>query len=282
MLNIFNAKSAKQSARVLERFMKAKGFDLKRGEALEALGQMSGNKNWSALSKALTEETVNPDLSAAEIAHIFDAGDADIRAEETGEGGYGRESALVVHTGYQLRYPAYREGNELLDYVRVCDPLGREIAYWIFDEWSEDPQLVMGAIFGALARGRAVEFDNKKSATADSGPIPAVAEKPVPQPSITDVPWTELTAVLLNEQYFSVRYAEFAELDRLATAPEPDEDAEAEATLALGREEDGLVFDAHVTLDTLRRLAWDASKKAFVDPLNKDEYKFILARQFGV
>ena len=34
-------------------------------------------------------------------------------------------------------------------YVRVCDQGGGEIGYWDSAEWQEDPQGVMGAIFGA-------------------------------------------------------------------------------------------------------------------------------------
>lgn len=32
------------------------------------------------------------------------------------------------------------------EYVRLCDPDGREVVYWHNDEWERDPVLVMGAI----------------------------------------------------------------------------------------------------------------------------------------
>lgn len=45
----------------------------------------------------------------------------------------------------QIRTPAYPSE---CDYVRVVvDDL--EIAYWVSDEWADDPETVMGAIFGA-------------------------------------------------------------------------------------------------------------------------------------
>ena len=33
-------------------------------------------------------------------------------------------------------------------YVRLCNPKGEELAYWDCAEWEEDPEFVMGAIFG--------------------------------------------------------------------------------------------------------------------------------------
>jgi len=41
-------------------------------------------------------------------------------------------------------------------YVRIVDHLGdtgKELAYWICDEWGEEPENVMGAIFGAIVGG---------------------------------------------------------------------------------------------------------------------------------
>jgi hypothetical protein len=38
-------------------------------------------------------------------------------------------------------------------YVRVVDMKGRERLYWESTEWADDPELVMGAIFGVLFNG---------------------------------------------------------------------------------------------------------------------------------
>ena len=35
-------------------------------------------------------------------------------------------------------------------YVRILDKDRREIAYWSFTEWAEQPEEVMGAIMGAI------------------------------------------------------------------------------------------------------------------------------------
>jgi len=62
---------------------------------------------------------------------------------------YGTEVALTIGgTGMQLVADGMdRDGTS---YVRVCDPDGLEVMYWIADEWQEDPAVVMGAIIGAL------------------------------------------------------------------------------------------------------------------------------------
>jgi len=73
---------------------------------------------------------------------------------------YGQEAELRAHTGFALRYDAT---TSTCDYVRTVDPLGREIAYWVADEWKEDPALVMGAILGSLVRGRPLEVAAKRS-----------------------------------------------------------------------------------------------------------------------
>lgn len=66
---------------------------------------------------------------------------------------YGDECILQLDSGNTLRTDTYADSPEGSTYVRVCDSGGAEIAYWICDEWAEDPMLVMGAIFGA-AQGK--------------------------------------------------------------------------------------------------------------------------------
>lgn len=64
---------------------------------------------------------------------------------------YGEETVLVnVANGFRLTVPADTQ----VDYVRICDPDGGETAYWSVDEFGEDPADVIGAMFGALVRGR--------------------------------------------------------------------------------------------------------------------------------
>ena len=65
---------------------------------------------------------------------------------------YGPEAIVInKENGNQLRtqpYPAE------VDYVRVCNSEGEEIAYWTMDEVIEDPADVLGAMMGALIGGR--------------------------------------------------------------------------------------------------------------------------------
>ena len=37
------------------------------------------------------------------------------------------------------------------DYVSVCDPEGKEVGYWHWEEWQDDPIHVMGAILQCAA-----------------------------------------------------------------------------------------------------------------------------------
>lgn len=64
---------------------------------------------------------------------------------------YGEETVLVnVSNGFRLTVPS----DVQVDYVRICDPDGGETAYWSVDEFGEDPADVIGAMFGAMVRGR--------------------------------------------------------------------------------------------------------------------------------
>lgn len=68
--------------------------------------------------------------------------------------GFGEEAVLTIAaTGRTLRTNAGGIGDATFggDYVRVVSADGREVAYWDCAEWAEDPQVVIGAIFGACA-----------------------------------------------------------------------------------------------------------------------------------
>lgn len=63
---------------------------------------------------------------------------------------YGEEHVLAIAgTAREVRSPAFPEP---CSYVRVTVG-GLEVAYWTFDEWAQDPQVVMGAILGASSPG---------------------------------------------------------------------------------------------------------------------------------
>ena len=60
------------------------------------------------------------------------------------------EVQIVADTGVTIAAPAYPCD---CYYVRLLDDQGREVGYWDNAEWQDDPQLVMGAIIGAICAG---------------------------------------------------------------------------------------------------------------------------------
>ena len=139
----FTQKSARKMARTLEKYLKNQGIEVARGKAMEALARMQGERDSNALLASVSQQAIDARLSDVELTHMRDSADCQ----------YGEECEMRVHTGFALRYSAVTEECE---YVRVVDPLGRELMYWHCDEWKEDPALVMGAILGALVRGNPI------------------------------------------------------------------------------------------------------------------------------
>lgn len=99
------------------------------------------------------------DAEDREVSVIREPGDnpyclmpGEIRHRDAVNGNaYGEEIILVnVANGFGLAVSAEGE----IDYVRVCDPDGGETAYWSVDEFAGDPADVIGAMFGAMVRGR--------------------------------------------------------------------------------------------------------------------------------
>lgn len=58
----------------------------------------------------------------------------------------------IAETGQRIVFPSFESDSSGASYVRVLKPDGTE-SYWIADEWNEEPELVMGAILGALCEG---------------------------------------------------------------------------------------------------------------------------------
>jgi hypothetical protein len=282
MLKINNAKTAKKSARALEKFLAKSGVDLGHGKALDAIAVLSGFKDWNSMARATSPEAMDAQLDDFELSHLEGNQDVD----------YGLEHATVTHTGFELRYSA--EG-DVVDYVRVCDPLGREVAYWVSDEWEEDPQVVMGAIIGALTRGRP-ELRGKPRAHSEEvlkrgetaavshgcGQAPEAATSSVTAVRIQDVSFEDISNVLINGVPHSLRYYDSQILGMLYE-PEGDEDAESDChhnVLELGRVDDGLEREESVTLGVLRSLTWCASSGCFKSAAG-DEYVFFTEQRFS-
>jgi len=267
MLQIKNAKFAKKSARALEKFLAKSGVDLGHGKALEAIAILSGFKDWNSMARATSKEALDAQLDDFELRHI----------EYNQDDDYGQEHATVAHTGFELRYSA--EG-EVVDYIRVCDPLGREIGYWASDEWAEDPQVVMTAILCAVTRDRpelrghsmALEHLQHSEKSADI----------VDEVRIQDVPFESVSNMLLNGAPYAIRYYNSEMLAKLSESAE-DEDEEDDChhtVLEVGRFEDGLEWEESVSLGTLRALTWHAEQECFTSPTG-DQYEFFVEQKFS-
>lgn len=261
MLNINDLAQAKKTARALEKALERNGIALQHGKALDVLAALCGRGDWNALSQALSPQGVDAQLSEFEREHAASCEGLD----------YGKEAMLVAHTGFQLRYSAE---TELCEYVRVCDPLGREIVYWNSDEWAEDPQLVMGALLGALVRGKPmpVELAKRKAATAKAAtPAPASLR----MPTIQDVPFCDIGSAVVNGSggYRAMWHDENL-VDMLQDPSDPDfEDNADETALYLEKEDEGRVLTVELTLAKLAALQWDPVRQLFVDPKGKT-YEF--------
>lgn len=251
MLNINTQAQAKKSARALEKALERNGISLQHGKALDVLAALCGRQDWNALSQALSPEGVDAMLDDHERQHAADAAGDE----------FGAESMLVAHTGFQLRYSAE---TEMCDYVRVCDPLGREIVYWTSAEWAEDPQLVMGAMLGALVRSQPVEV--LKSAPA--APAPTGVKVTRRTPTIQDVCFEEVSAVCINGgSGYRMNYVEDQVVGLLDEVGSDEfNEQKDENAIYMEREDDGLVFEEELTLEQLANLKWDPKTKMFVAP----------------
>lgn len=64
------------------------------------------------------------------------------------------EVVVQLADGHSLRSGVYDDNPVRLlsgEYVRLCDPNGKELLYWDSEEWKTDPVLVMGAIINSAA-----------------------------------------------------------------------------------------------------------------------------------
>lgn len=140
-----NTQQLRKLAKSLLKNLRAKYPELTLGELLEALAHTKGYSSWAALNQALSPGSLDAMLSDAELSHAHDSAEADLRAEESGGPGYGDEISMQAHTGFFLKAPAHPKD---CGYVRVCDPVGREVAYWVSDEWAQEPPKLWGQLSG--------------------------------------------------------------------------------------------------------------------------------------
>lgn len=256
MMNIHTLEQAKKLARNLEKALSRKGVELAHGKTLDVLAMAAGHIDWNSFSTVLSQEGIDKQLNPYEL-----------EAARNSEGDcYGREAMVVAHNGFQLRYS---DETEMCEYVRVCDPLGREIAYWDNQEWAEDPQLVMGAMLGALVRGKPmpVELVSRKHK--------AVLVEAVPR--IQDVDFDAAFCLLVDGQRQDIVWRETEALEFVRnpeTVPLGGREGRLgrDGALLLDalslsiRDDDGFETQFSMSVGELLSLKWDTGMDAFVTP----------------
>lgn len=106
--------------------------------ALEILSALYGHKNYNMLANYIKPETALNEMPAFEKVHAKNA---------PGDSEYDNECVIISSGGRKLKSPGHPAE---CSYIRVTDRADHEIAYWASNEWAEDPEIVMGAIMGAL------------------------------------------------------------------------------------------------------------------------------------
>lgn len=61
------------------------------------------------------------------------------------------EIVVNLADGCSLKSGSKNPDSISIEYVRLCDPKGEELVYWDREEWTTDPDLVMGAIINSAA-----------------------------------------------------------------------------------------------------------------------------------
>lgn len=195
---VLTKNQAKAKADVLNKFLAERGITtLATSDMLNAVARMAGLEDWNALSAQFKEEAVDQLLAGHERDHAWDASDSELRAEETGDGGFGAECQIQTASGFWLVMAAHPNA---VDYIRVCDTLGREVAYWSVDEFTEDAGNVLGAVGGALNRSREDRMPNPLKPAADKLVVADRSGKKAAQGvrMFATLPWSEIHSLSIQ------------------------------------------------------------------------------------
>jgi hypothetical protein len=101
---------------------------------------------------------------------------------------------VQVASGLWLAAPPF-DPEQGLDYVRVCDQLGRELVYWSIDEFTENAGDVLGALVGILNQSRTDRMPNPGNPVADKLVVAdrSGKNKPaLPRSNLSELPWSEI------------------------------------------------------------------------------------------
>ena len=196
---IVTKNQAKAKANALHKFLTERGLTLPASDTLNAIARMAGFSDWNGMAAQFTDKAVDGLLSSHEQAHAIDSVESELRAEESGLTGFGLECSIQTASGFWLVTPAYPAD---VDYVRVCDPSGREVAYWSIAEVAEDASIVLGAVMGALNRSRTDVKPNPLKPSADKL---IVADKGAEgqaknRTGLADLSWSQIKTLSLCEK----------------------------------------------------------------------------------
>lgn len=143
-----------------------------------------------------------------ELVHAKDA--------QVSNGEFEPECVLLLHSGREIRTPAYPEP---CSYVRVVQN-GFELAYWNIEEIREDPEQVVGAIIGAAKGGVETPdvIDLRVTVRADmQRPEPSAGAETISPSALEAVPVeAEVQAIVVVPQHLSLEeFRRQVELRRL-------------------------------------------------------------------
>jgi hypothetical protein len=184
---VLTKNQAKAKADVLTKFLAERGVTLPASDMLNAIARMAGREDWNAMAALYRPEAVDELLHEVELEKARDSVDP----EQIG-GCFGPEVHIQTASGFWLVMP----DNDGADYVRVCDPSGREIVYWTADEFEGDAVCVLGALRGYLNRGRSDLMPNPLRPSADKLIVTDRSGKNQPakvRSNFSDLPWPGIT-----------------------------------------------------------------------------------------
>jgi hypothetical protein len=195
---VLTKNQAKAKADVLNKFLAERGVTLPASDMLNAIARMGGLEDWNAMAAQFKPEAVDKLLDGHEKAHAWDAEESELRSEETGGEGFGAECQIQTASGFWLGMAAYPHA---VDYIRVCDTLGREVAYWSVDEFTEDAGVVLAAVGGALNRSREDRMPSTLNPAADKLVVAdRSGKKRSAEPrTLMALPWYELHSLSIQE-----------------------------------------------------------------------------------
>ena len=201
---VLTQNQAKAKADTLHKFLVERGVTLPKSDLLNAVARMAGFEDWNAMASEYRPEAVDAQLQAFEQKHVKDA-------IENTQDSFGRETCVQTPSGFWLVSAAYPHP---VDYIRVCDPLGREIVYWSEDEFGAAPSEVLGAMMGAINRSRCDRMPDFTNPVADKLVVadrtPKKQKVSTKRTGLSEMDWDKVFRIAIgsseNEEFEYYRY----------------------------------------------------------------------------